>query len=409
MRDRARLVATAGALLALSSCSEDRAVGPATGGGVHAEGFADPATAGWHGGVLREKRWAQMLDPNDPDACGRCHDGAPTRPAKVTFAAPGAPACTSCHKDSGGALACTTCHDAARSGAHAAHIAPSATRAAGFACGTCHPTPGTDVIDGLHGNGHVEILFDTSIVVTEASWDPASHACAVSCHDRGGARPRLAWTEKGPLACGDCHSSPPRNHYAGACTTCHRDADATGTSLIAGSTLHLNGRVDLGDGSGKCGACHGRGDDPWPRTAAHASHEAPTIAAPIDCASCHVVPNAIHDPGHLDGTVRVAFSGRALDRGAAPSWDGRSCSSVACHGAGLRDPVAAPVWTDTSGAARACGACHGIPPTQHTASVACGRSECHGSEVAGNAQGIPFITPSGKALHVDGIVELRTP
>ncbi len=269
--------------------------------------------------------------------------------------------------------------------------------------------PGPEIIGGLHGNGQVEIVFDTSLVTPEASWDPATRACAVSCHDRGGVRPRVAWKDKGPLACNDCHASPPRDHYAGACTTCHRDADATGTSLAAGSRLHMNGHVDLGDGSGKCGACHGTGDDPWPRTAAHPSHQAPTLASPIACASCHVVPNAIHDPGHLDAPVRVAFSGRAIDRGASPVFSGGTCSDVACHGAKLADVVLPPLWKDTSGDARACGACHGIPPTQHTPSIQCGRSDCHGSEIGRDARGIPFLTVAGKALHVDGVVELRTP
>lgn len=397
------------ALLALSSCSEDRVRDRVVSVAVHSAGFADPHAAGWHGGVLREKRWAQMLDANDPSACGRCHDGSPTRPEGVTFPAPGAPACTSCHKESAGPLACSTCHDAMKSGAHAAHIAPTATHAVGFACAACHAVPGPEVIGGLHGNGHVEIVFDASLVTPEASWVPAARACAVSCHDRGGARPRLAWAEKGPLACNDCHAAPPRGHYEGACTTCHRDADGAGTSLAAGSLLHVNGRVDLGDGSGKCGACHGTGDDPWPGTAAHPSHHAPTVASPIDCASCHVVPKTIHDPGHLDAPVRVAFSGRATDRGATPTFAGGSCSAVACHGANLADSVASPTWKDTSGDARTCGACHGIPPTQHTPSMQCGRSDCHGSEIGRDTRGVPFITPAGKALHVDGIVELRTP
>jgi predicted CxxxxCH...CXXCH cytochrome family protein len=167
----------------------------------------------------------------------------------------------------------------------------------------------------------------------------------------------------------------------------------------------MNGKVDLGDGSGKCGACHGTGDSPWPSTAAHAAHQNPTVTESLACSSCHVVPTAILDPGHLDGMVTVTFSGLATARGAAPTWDGSRCTNVACHGANLADPAAVPVWTDGSGAQSKCGACHGVPPSQHTPSTSCNRSDCHGGEVILDPNGEPLISASGKALHVDGIIE----
>jgi predicted CxxxxCH...CXXCH cytochrome family protein len=167
----------------------------------------------------------------------------------------------------------------------------------------------------------------------------------------------------------------------------------------------MNGKVDVGDGSGTCGACHGESGSPWPSSGAHASHRSPTLTTPVDCATCHPVPSDLHDKGHLDGVVQVKLSGRAVDRGATPSWDGNSCSNVACHGAVLRDPpLVVPSWKDTSGAARACGACHGIPPTQHTASTSCDRSTCHGSEID-RGLGTLAISASGKALHVNGVID----
>jgi predicted CxxxxCH...CXXCH cytochrome family protein len=168
----------------------------------------------------------------------------------------------------------------------------------------------------------------------------------------------------------------------------------------------MNGHADLGNGSGQCGACHGNGASPWPSTAAHAAHQAPTLTVPTPCASCHPVPATIADPTHLDGVVQVAFSGLAVSLGASPVWDGTSCSSVACHGANLTDPPAVqPQWTDPSGAASKCGACHGIPPSQHTPSTSCNRSDCHGTEVAIDAQGVPSITSSGKTLHINGVID----
>ncbi len=393
---------------------------PASAGTVHTPSFADPRATDFHGAKLRAARWAPMLDPSDPEACGRCHEGAPSRPSGITHAAPGAPACTSCHDEPGGALACGTCHgrrenpapprdlcffpdDAKHAGAHAAHTDPG--RRSVFACSTCHPAPGAAVVSGLHANGAVEVVFDTKRVVPEASYDTTSSACAVACHDRGGARPRPRWSETGPMACGDCHGSPPRDHFPGPCTTCHREANAQGTALAAGA-LHMNGRVDLGDGSGRCGACHGSGDDPWPKTAAHAAHRDPTLTDPVACSDCHVVPTSLDSPGHMNGVVEVRFSGRAVARGAAPSWDGQACANVACHGAKMPDaPAVVPAWRDTSGAARACGACHGIPPSQHTASTSCDRAGCHGAEVTRDASGVLGISSSGRTLHVNGVFD----
>jgi predicted CxxxxCH...CXXCH cytochrome family protein len=393
---------------------------PAFQAAAHDPSIIDPRAPGFHGTLLRAIRWSSMLDPGDPDACGRCHDGAPVRPNGVTMAAPGAPSCTSCHDQPGGVLACSTCHgDGATdypprdpcffpgdvAGAHAVHVESSPIRAAGLPCSTCHPVPGNPVIGGLHGDGIVEVTFDPTLVPGAPSYDRSTGACAVYCHEQGGAKPLVTWTEApSPVGCGDCHGSPPSGHYLGPCTGCHAEANATGTSLSPGP-LHLNGKVDLGNGSGQCGACHGTGESPWPTTAAHPAHQTPTLTAALACANCHVVPTEILDPVHLDGTVHVVFSGLATARGAAPAWDGTQCTNVACHGANLADPAAVPAWDDTSGAQAKCGACHGIPPSQHTASASCNRSDCHGGEVTLDSNGAPLISESGKTLHIDGIIE----
>jgi predicted CxxxxCH...CXXCH cytochrome family protein len=389
--------------------------------GVHDPTFADPRSSSSHGAMLRATRWAAMLDPNDPNACGRCHDGALSRPAGVTLPAPGAPACTSCHDQPGGVLACSTCHgsgtrayppqdpcffpeDAANAGAHAGHVEPSMALPTGVACSTCHPVPGDPIIGGFHGDGKVEVIFDSTVVIGEANYDSTTQTCAVYCHDQGGARPPPTWQDTKPMGCGDCHGSPPSGHYPGACTNCHAEANATGT-MLTGGPLHLDGKVDLGNGSGLCGACHGTGDSPWPTTAAHPAHQNPTLTIPLDCANCHVVPSTILDPVHLDGTIHVTFSELATARGALPTWDGASCTNVACHGANLADPAAVPTWNDGSGVQSRCGACHGIPPTQHTASTDCDRADCHGSEVSLDAMGTPLIAAIGLPLHIDGIIE----
>lgn len=390
--------------LVVGACSVDREPPdgvPAT-VTVHSPGVMNPRSDDWHGRTLSLARWSPMIDADDPAACGLCHEGTPARPKGVRLSAPGATACTTCHDEPGGVLACSTCHPAP-AGAHPAHI--DAARA-DLACGVCHPVPSEPVISGLHADGAVEIVFDPTIVGVERSFDRRTDACAVSCHDLGGARSRPRWSDSSPMGCGDCHGSPPTGHFSGPCTNCHRDANADGTALTS-TSLHMNGRVDVGDGSGKCGACHGEGDDPWPKMAAHPAHRAPDITTPVECGDCHVVPATLHAAGHLDGVVEVVFGGRATERDAHPSWDGTSCDQVACHGAGLPEPRSVtPTWTDSSGRAKACGACHGTPPAvQHTTSTSCDRSTCHGSEVSRAASGLLGITENGKQLHIDGTVE----
>jgi len=391
---------------------------PAFSANVHTPDIVDPRAPGFHGTTLRAAWWKPMLDPSDPNACGVCHDGAPSRPASVTVGAPDAPSCTSCHDQPGGVLACGTCHGTSEhaypprdpcffpndsGGAHAAHVESNAFDTGGLPCSTCHPTPNpNDVISGTHGDGALEIAFDPSRVSPEASWDPTSAACAVSCHDRGGARPRPTWNDTTPVGCNDCHGSPPANHYAGPCNACHAEANAQGTAL-SGGPLHMNGVVDLGDGSGTCGACHGAGDDPWPRDATHQAHESPTISEPVACGDCHVVPTSVLSPGHLTSPVAIKFSGHALDRGAIPTWDGTRCQNVACHGANLADPPGEPAWGDASAAN--CGACHGIPPTEHTTALDCNRSTCHGNEVTSPPN--LSITTSGLSLHVNGVIDVQ--
>lgn len=395
---------------------------PAFVGTVHSPGIVDPRSPNWHGTMLRNQHWAPMLDPNDANACGRCHAGSPTPIANVTLGAPGATACTTCHDQPQGALACSTCHgngtraypprdlcffsaDSSAGVAHAAHVEPSSTNPSGLPCSTCHPAVGAPVMGGTHGNGVVEVAFDPQRVTPEASYDPSTKQCAVTCHNRGGARPKPLWSETTPMACNSCHASPPANHFPGACTNCHAEANAAGTAL-SGGPLHMNGKVDLGDGSGKCGACHGTGDSPWPLTGAHPSHQNPSIAASVPCSSCHVVPQTILDPVHLDGTVHVTFAGLAIARGASPVWNGASCSETACHGAKLPDvPAVVPNWLDTSGAASKCGACHGLPPSQHTTSTSCSRSTCHGTETSEDGLGGSTITTSGKISHINGMID----
>jgi hypothetical protein len=76
---------------------------------------------------------------------------------------------------------------------------------------------------------------------------------------------------------------------------------------------------------------------------------------------------------------------------------------VACHGANLADPAATPAWADTSGKEAACGACHKIPPTNHTTALDCNRSTCHSGETTSPPS--ITITSAGLTLHINGTID----
>ncbi len=342
---------------------------PLSNGGVHPPDFVDPRSAAAHGRFLRDRRWKPMLDLKDADACGKCHAGTPASGASM---APGATTCTSCHTES--VLACNTCHGAAeaypprdacffpgeKAGAHAAHAEPSASAPAGVPCAGCHPVPTDGRPAGAHGDGGAQVYL------ASGSFNATTKTCTTTCHAGTGAlRPTPNWTD-GKMACGDCHAAPPPAHPAGACANCHSPL------------LHVNGRLDLGDGSGKCGACHGVADDPRPKTAAHGKHA-------FDCNTCHAV-----DAKHPDGMLSVRLLGLAAKGGRAPVYDAatKTCTSTYCHdlaGGSHRTPK----WSETL---TGCNACHSSPPPPpHTTSVGCGTARCH-LDVAGK--------------HVNGAIDL---
>jgi len=395
---------------------------PSSAGGVHPPTFADPRTTDGHARFLRDRRHRPLVDAQDADACGHCHDGAPT--TLSTSPAPGATACTSCHVEPGGVFACTTCHGGGGRAypprdrcffpetpgtvdAHLAHAGRSPARAEGLPCTTCHPVPSPDdVVRGAHVDGHVEVFFDYARVGNAAVFDATTKRCTGTCHARGGARPVVAWTEAAtPAGCNDCHRAPPEGHYVGACTSCHREANATGTALV-GPVLHVDGVVDRGDGTGGCGACHGSGTDPWPSTGAHAAHARPAGAREVDCGTCHVVPDqgSRHPVG---GGATVTLRGLAVKNGARATFDPvtKTCAETYCH-AGRGAGSATPSWVGGSGAA-GCGSCHAVPPPPpHVQVATCdAATSCHQGSLASPST----FTPAGRAAHVDGWITRGLP
>jgi hypothetical protein len=173
------------------------------------------------------------------------------------------------------------------------------------------------------------------------------------------------------------------------------------------AATHVDGIVEL-NASITCSACHGHGplgapppgldgsSDPTSRgVGAHQAHLDQAfpnrMGAVVACATCHDVPASIAAPGHLD------HSGPATviqPQGGAYDPSTQTCT-VWCHWE--RSP--GPVWTDASGDALACDACHGFPPVV----TRNGMLHTDSPPVLGACLACHPFTPT---THVDGIVEL---
>jgi predicted CxxxxCH...CXXCH cytochrome family protein len=170
------------------------------------------------------------------------------------------------------------------------------------------------------------------------------------------------------------------------------------------------------EGCFSCTDCHGSGVSPAPPpdtsgnsattnrgVGAHEKHlVGPIWSRKVACTDCHVVPAAVSAPGHNDTPLpaEVTWGALAQTDGAAPSWDGTSCSGVYCHGATLYGGGSntAPVWTTVDESQAACGTCHGLPPNApHPATAAC--EACHSSVAAA---GPVIINPD---LHINGVTD----
>jgi predicted CxxxxCH...CXXCH cytochrome family protein len=258
--------------------------------------------------------------------------------------------CGTCHGGEAGPLPST--------GAHAAH----ADR-----CDACHPKV-VDARQAPHLDGVVDLPFDGLARAggMEPLWDPSTGRCS-DTHCHGPSSPPWPAPHE-PLGCDGCHGAPPSSHarwkrVAGSPASC------VGCHPVSDGPRHLDGIADL-SAPIACDACHGKGplgappvaldgsEDPAMRgSGAHARHLDATlgdrIGRVVACDACHEVPASLGAPGHLDGSAPADVR---LWQGTYDATSG-ACV-VGCHW----DREPGPLWTDASGAARACDACHGFPP-----------------------------------------------
>ena len=338
-------------------------------------------------------------------------------------------------------MTCSTCHGsddnpappqsvagytdtaAVEVGAHQSHLRDGLIRMA-IPCHECHEVP-TDPEDPTHiDTPPAEVLFGTLATTADvdAAWDHASEACAeVYCHGAtlsGGSNTAPVWTvvDGTEAACGSCHGNPPPLPHppSGDCHKCHnKTVDEDGNIDIEGGK-HIDGILQHAVMT--CFSCHGSDESIAPPVSTTdetstqyvgvGAHQAHLVDGPLAkamfCNACHVIPNGIYAPGHIDeAPAELTWGTLATTDGAAPSWDHdqETCSDTYCHGATLGGGLdKTPQWTKVGLGEAACGMCHGLPPPPpHMAFNAC--YLCH-SETVNSSWQINIET------HVDGILQV---
>jgi predicted CxxxxCH...CXXCH cytochrome family protein len=380
-------------LLLVAGCSDPRVLPsePCTdcAANVHAPGLQDPTNENFHGRVLARLDWGFPV-------CAGCHG------SDFSGGTSGV-SCLGCHR--GGPTACTTCHGAGpTSRAHPVHAGAS------LACSECHVVPtrwdddGHILHDGVAITAAAKVTFGARAAITIApadrhgapSWDGTT--CSnVYCHGdairAGGLATQPRWDTPPTGACTGCHGNPPPSHARDDCASCHPPA-----------APHADGIVQLGTG---CNGCHGSARSPAPPSdlagnqfttaigvGAHQAHltGASRLAAPVPCATCHLVPATLDAPGHIDTPAPAEVT-------AALGWDRvtQTCASASCHG------DARPVWTSRGQVT--CGSCHGVPPTSAPHSPAMTLTSCaacHPGTI--DALGTIIVT-QGTSEHINGHVD----
>jgi len=133
---------------------------------------------------------------------------------------------------------------------------------------------------------------------------------------------------------------------------------------------------------------------------AHRAHLniAPTWHRQIECVDCHVVPDAVDSPGHMDGDNQAELTFSSL-AGPTAAWNGTTCTAQ-CHGSSVLGGTSpTPTWTLVDGSQATCGSCHGTPPpAPHPADSNC--ASCHPTMEEGS---LTFRDP---ASHINGIVDV---
>ncbi|MBI4820487.1 MAG: CxxxxCH/CxxCH domain-containing protein, partial [Deltaproteobacteria bacterium] len=324
--------------------------------------------------------------------------------------------CASCHGDASSPAPPVDLDGNAEStdpevGAHRAHLSGGEDSAA-VACTACHRVPQTrDEAGHVDSDRPAEVSFSGRASADGSAPTYSSGTCSETyCHTASGAsEPSPAWDRPG-TDCESCHGFPPPlpHPQRPRCENCHAPVAGPDRSILE-PTRHVDGIVDVDPD--RCDSCHGSATNAAPprdldgqsevtslTVGAHQTHLAGGAAArPVACAECHVAPEALGDPGHIDtpAPAELTFGSLAKRDGHDPSWEraSASCSDAYCHG------ESRPAWTQPGSAP--CGSCHELPPAApHPRGTRC--ELCH-LPTAG-----PGRTIAHRETHVDGVVQAAT-
>ena len=197
-----------------------------------------------------------------------------------------------------------------------------------------------------------------------------------------------------------------------------------GPAVLVGAAVTLLGceSTQLGDGlppadEVQCNSCHGNEVNAAPPTATDGSTETTAIGVgahqahltggelrkALACEECHVVPETVDAPGHVDPLpAEITFGDLATQGSPRATWDrtAATCSNTYCHGATLQGgKMTAPVWTAAPEGGLGCDACHGNPPpAPHPQTPKC--AMCHAETVRVDGT----IDIEG-GRHIDGTIQ----
>jgi predicted CxxxxCH...CXXCH cytochrome family protein len=330
-------------------------------------------------------------------ACSECHVYPPvgTHPSGAVDLAFGPLASTGTTAAWNGATCAVYCHGATLAGGSVA--APTWTRVDGTqaACGACHGLPPPTVSGGgahpaVAGGVTACAGCHPQTVKADGTIDVAGGKHVDGTVEVQGAHP-AGWSD--PTQHG--HAA---NADLATCKGCHGASLTGGTVGVSCDSCHTGGTAAWRT---TCTFCHG---DPARATAVPENRFAPPLgtqgetlpsqpavgahqrhlggsanSAPVACTECHAV-GAIADITHVDGVVGFAWGPLATHGGAAPAYNGASCSASYCHGSFPGGASASPAWI---GSAMTCTSCHGNAPAtgQHQRSphVSAGCAACHGT------------------------------
>lgn len=312
-------------------------------------------------------------------------------------------------------------------GAHAAHLRGGALGRAA-ACEDCHRVP-ERIDDPTHADGGpAEVVFSGVAAAHgfAGRWDRDHATCSGSwCHSPSpDSAPSPAWNERAELDCGSCHGLPPAAPHPQLddCSSCHGGVVADDDRTLLAADRHVDGVVDL-DFDESCNTCHGDVNAAPPRdlagntdpealgVGAHQVHLAGSERArAVPCSDCHLVPDDVRDPGHLDSSVpaEVVFSGAASAYGPNATYENGTCRLTSCHGGSFPEghdsggSLTEPVWNEVGQGQAACGTCHAIPPPPPHPNP--GTFPCHMCHQNLAEDDVTFLRPE---LHVDGVVTLQ--